>query len=96
MVILLYIHASIFLFLLSLEMISHGHVFAHTSYEVYNFCPSPIVIWTVDTLRLVSILSKTRIMHTEFVKLFCARGDYDGKNIKLCFGTDFQMTCLQT
>ena len=82
-------HVSIFLFLLFLEMISHGHVFTHTSYEVYNFCPSPIVIWTVNTLRLVSILSKTRIMHTELVKLFYTRGDYEGKNIKLCFGDRF-------
>ena len=35
-------------------------------------------------------------MHIEFVKLFYAQGEYERKNIKLCFGTDFQMKRLQT
>ena len=37
---------------------------------------------------------KTKIMHIEFVKLFYAH--YERKTIKLCFGTNFQMKCLQT
>ena len=39
---------------------------------------------------------KTKIMHIEFVKLFYAHRDYERKTIKLCFGTNFQMKCLQT